>query len=100
MDENPRVSSSRLSAATGVRFMQDGAHSHFSIAVRNYLDNTFPRRWIGRGSELAWPPRSPDCNSSDYYMWGHMKSLVNANTINPREELWDKIQNPANFIRG
>lgn len=81
-------------------FMQDGAPPHFSIEVRNYLDETFPRRWIGRGSEFAWPPRSPDYNPLDYYVWGHMKSLVYANTINSREELWDKIQNAANFIRG
>ena len=29
-----------------------------------------------------------------------MKSLVYANATNSREELWDNIQNAANFIRG
>ena len=73
---------------------------HFFIEVRNYLDETFPRRWIDRGSEVAWPPSSPEYNPLDYYLWGQIKCLIYANSINLREELWDKIQNAANFISG
>ncbi|KAG8300084.1 hypothetical protein J6590_085337 [Homalodisca vitripennis] len=39
------------------------------------LDNTFPRRWIGRRGAVEWPARSPDFNSLDYFFWGHMKNL-------------------------
>jgi hypothetical protein len=28
-------------------FMHDGAPPHFSIAVREFLDNMYPARWIG-----------------------------------------------------
>jgi hypothetical protein len=43
----------------------DGARPHFALHVRDYLNETFPGRWTGRGSEaspapFAWPPRSPD----------------------------------------
>jgi hypothetical protein len=31
-------------------------------------------RWIGRGG-TAWPPRSPDLNPLDVYLWGHLKAL-------------------------
>ena len=24
----------------------------------------------------TWPPRSPDLNPCDYYLWGHLKSKV------------------------
>lgn len=80
-------------------FMQDGAPPHFPLAVRNYLNNQFPHRWIGRGSEFPWPARSPDFNPLDFYFWGHMKTLVYAQEINTRQELWQQIENAANFIR-
>jgi hypothetical protein len=28
--------------------------------VRQWLNATFPGRWIGRGGPIAWSPRSPD----------------------------------------
>lgn len=31
-----------------VWFQQDGAPPHYSAAVRNYLNEIFPNRWIGR----------------------------------------------------
>lgn len=88
-----------LNLRRNIWFMQDGAPPHYSIAVRNYLNEQFPHRWIGRGSEFQWPPRSPDLNPLDFYFWGHMKSLVYAQAINSRQELWQQVQNAANFIR-
>lgn len=29
-------------------FQQDGASAHFGLQVRQFLDQTFPNRWIGR----------------------------------------------------
>ena len=37
-------------------FQQDGAPPHFAISARNYLDQTFPGRWIGRRGPVEWPP--------------------------------------------
>ena len=56
--------------------MQDGAPPHFPVDVRNHLNERFPHRWIGRDSEFSWPPRSPDMNPLDYYVWGNMKDFV------------------------
>jgi hypothetical protein len=56
----------------------DGAPPHFALHVRDYLNETLPRRWIGRGSEassapFAWPPRSPDLTTPDNALWGFIK---------------------------
>jgi hypothetical protein len=42
----------------------DGAPLHFVLHVHDYLNEAFPRRWIGGGSEaspvpFAWPPKVP-----------------------------------------
>jgi hypothetical protein len=34
----------------------DGAPPHFALDVRDYLNKTFPGRWIGRGSEASPAP--------------------------------------------
>ncbi|XP_046434517.1 uncharacterized protein LOC124186678 [Neodiprion fabricii] len=62
-----------------VWFQQDGAPPHFTRAVRDYLDQQFPGRWIGRGSpEVEWPARSPDLAPLDYGLWGHLKNVLYA----------------------
>jgi len=53
----------------------DGVPSHYTRHVRDYLNESFPNRWLGRGGPVAWPPRSPDLKPHDYYLWGHMKTL-------------------------
>jgi hypothetical protein len=40
----------------------DGEPPHFALHVRDYLNETFPGLWIGRGSEVspapfAWPSK-------------------------------------------
>jgi hypothetical protein len=34
----------------------DGAPPHFGRIVRDWCDETYPNRWIGRGGAIAWPP--------------------------------------------
>lgn len=58
-------------------FMQDGAPPHWGRAVRQWLNDHFPGRWMGRGSaNMPWPPRSPDLTPCDYFLWGFIKSKV------------------------
>lgn len=54
----------------------DGAPAHFSAIVREILNENFQQRWIGRGGSIAWPPRSPDLNPLDFFLWGYVKSEV------------------------
>jgi len=80
-------------------FMHDGAPAHFPINVRNFLNNHFPQKWIGRGGPVAWPARSPDMNPLDYYLWGHLKSIVYARAVDSREELLQRIHDACEAIR-
>ena len=52
---------------------QDGAPPHYARIVRDFLNERFNNRWIGRGGPVAWPPRSPDQTSPDFYLWGFLK---------------------------
>ena len=47
-------------------FQQDGAPVHYSSKVGSLLDENLPHRWIGRGSTISWPPRSPDLAMNDF----------------------------------
>jgi hypothetical protein len=68
-------------------YMHDGTPTYFSRAVRDVLNNTYHDRWIGKGGPTAWPPRSPDLNSLDSYLWGHLNTLVYAAPLDNKEAL-------------
>lgn len=57
-------------------YQHDGCPAHYFRGVRDWLNENFPDRWIGRGGPLPWPARCPDLTPMDYYLWGHMKSIV------------------------
>ena len=73
-------------------FLHDGAPAHYGRDVREYLDECFPNRWIGRGGSIRWPPRSPDLNPMDYFLWGHYKAVVYGRTLPENEaDIMDRI---------
>lgn len=51
-----------------------GSPPHFSLNVRNRLNQQYPNKWIGK--PVNWPPRSPDLNPLDYFLWGYLKPVV------------------------
>jgi len=67
--------------------------------VREYLNESFPNRWLGRGGPVAWAPKSPDLTSLDYYLWGHMKTLVYETKVASRAVLHDRIFAAVEHIR-
>lgn len=64
----------------------DGAPAHYALIVREYLNETFPGRWIGRGGPVLWPARTPDLNPLDFFMWGHLRDLMYDNGPLANEE--------------
>ncbi|GBM52347.1 hypothetical protein AVEN_229575-1 [Araneus ventricosus] len=60
-----------LEAVTGnsIVFMQDGATPHFSISVREALNERFPNSWIRRDGPITWPARIPDLTPVDFFFW-------------------------------
>jgi hypothetical protein len=86
--------------------VQDGAPPHWALIVRNFLNEHFRMRWIGRGSPfILWPPYSPDLTPMDFFLWGHLKGRLyrgqrypdlEALTVRIREEA---AQIPLDMIR-
>jgi membrane-bound acyltransferase YfiQ involved in biofilm formation len=53
--------------ASGQMYSQcDGAESHYTQHVKQYLQDCFLDHWLGHGVPLAWPSRSPDPTLLDY----------------------------------
>lgn len=80
-------------------FQHDGAPAHFGNNVQDHLNNTFGDRWIGRGGPVAWPARSPDLTPLDFYLWGHMKSLVYSTEVESEMDLVARIVAAAAVIQ-
>ena len=66
--------------------------------IQEEVNETFPNRWIGRGGPIAWPARSPDLNPLDFFLWGHMKSIVYAQKSDSEHELLHRIMIAAREI--
>lgn len=74
-----------------IYYQQDGAPPHFTQSVKDFLNETFPERWIGRGGPMPWPPRSPDLTPLDFYMWGFIKDRVYRTEVKDLAELKKRI---------
>lgn len=80
-------------------FQHDGCPAHFRVSVREFLDEQYPNRWIGRSGAISWPARSPDLNPLDYFFWGTMKDLVYSKPIENMDDLRYKITEAVQHIR-
>ena len=54
-------------------FQQDGAAAHTSKIVQAWGTLRFGQKFLHK---KMWPPRSPDLNPCDFYLWGYLKSVV------------------------
>ena len=81
-----------------VVFQQDGAPCHSALVTRDYLNEQFPNRWIGKGGRSLWAPRSPDLTPLDFSVWGYIKSKVYATRVSDRDELKTRITEAARLI--
>ncbi|GBM93967.1 hypothetical protein AVEN_106933-1 [Araneus ventricosus] len=67
-------------------FMQDGAPPHIATSVKQLLNMHFGNdRIIGRHFPTAWPPRSTDLNSYDFWLWGYLKGVYGGPIANLAE---------------
>lgn len=57
-------------------YQMDGCPVHNSREVKEFLNNSFNGKIIGRGYEIAWPARSPDLSPNDFFLWGDIKSKI------------------------
>ena len=80
-----------LQVCQNMWFQHNGAPPHFIRAVRDHLVRRFGQTWIGCGGSIAWPAHSPDLTPLDYFLWGHIKSLVYETPVDSEEELLARV---------
>lgn len=85
-------------AFENVWFQQDGAPAHYATTTRNFLNQTFINKWIGRRGQIEWPPRSPDLTPLDFFYWGYLKSKVYETKPANLDELKARIVEVSNLI--
>jgi hypothetical protein len=65
-----------LAAESGDYLLQqDGTPPHWHLALRKFINELLPTRWIGRAGQndqlfCKWPPRSPDLTVCDFSFGG------------------------------
>ena len=60
--------------------------------MRNYSNQNYTNHWIGRqGTFLDWPPCFPDLVPNDFFLWGHLKSVLYKTPLNTIEDLKQRI---------
>ena len=74
-----------------VIFQQDGAPRHWGLEVRQFLNDTFPERWIGRDAPIPWPPRSPNITPLDFFLFGYVKNIVYRTKVSNVSDLQQRI---------
>jgi len=80
-------------------FQHDGSPPHYTRHVGEYLNESFPNRWLGRGGPVARPSRSSDLTPLDCYLWGHMNTLMYETKVDSRAALRHRIFVAAEHIR-
>ena len=83
-----------------MRFQQDGAMAHTANISMVTIHGLFPGRVISRRGDVEWPPRSPDLNACDFFLWGYIKSKVYENQPRTAADLKQNIRNEVAAIPG
>ncbi|KAL6421220.1 hypothetical protein ACFW04_013644 [Cataglyphis niger] len=73
-------------------FQQDGAEPHNARIVTNYLNEHFPKRWMGRYGPIRWPARSPDLNPLNFFLRGYCKEVIYKTLSEDIEELETRLR--------
>ena len=73
-------------------FQPDGTKCDTARATTELLREKFGDSIILRNCDIEWPPRSCDLTPLDYFLWGHLKSLVFSNKPDPLQALKVNIE--------
>ncbi|GFX99874.1 uncharacterized protein TNCV_259111 [Trichonephila clavipes] len=80
--------------------MQDGAPPHITRCVKDVLKHHFTEeRVISRQFRHLWPPRSPDLNPCDFWLWGHLKQLCQKKKVIKNNIEYRLIITPGHILR-
>ena len=62
------------------------------------MNEVFDEKWTGRGSPVAWPPRSTDLTSPYYFLWGFIKERVMAVAPTTPDDMKERIRRACTEI--
>jgi hypothetical protein len=90
-----------------VVLQQEGPTPHCGLLVRQFLDATFPKRWIGMDGPTQWPPRSPDITNLDIStrvrdtdtLKARIRDTLVAVTEEVLEKTWREIEYRLDVLR-
>ena len=88
----------KLHKLRSVVFQQDGARPHFSIGIRQYLDNCFSGRQIESGGSTWWAPRPLNLTPLDFFLRSHTKNNVYKTSVKDIAKLKMKIKKEIKSI--
>ncbi|GBM08152.1 hypothetical protein AVEN_214482-1 [Araneus ventricosus] len=70
--------------------MQDGAPPHIANPIKRLIIGN--DKIISRYILTNWPPRSPDVNPCDFWLWCYLKNVVFSGPIADLAELMIRIE--------
>ena len=76
-------------------FQQNGAPRPRAKPVQAWLEQEFGNKFVKKD---MWPPRLPDLNPCDIFLWGYLKDKVYAKKLESIEQLKEKIKNEISKI--
>lgn len=97
----PRFIKERPSRAAGIfgsvnkgsSMVEDVALPHFILSVWEFSNNVFPEQWIRRCCPTVRPVPSVELNLLEFYLWGHLKSIVFDSEVSDVQKLQQWIRN-------
>lgn len=81
-----------------VWYQMDGAPPHNSRSVSEALTEIFEDRWIGNNGPFRWPPKTPDGNPLDYFVWGFIKNMIYSDPITTMEDMKSRVRTAFNSL--
>ena len=66
--------------------------------VRDWPDEHFPDRWIGRRGPYDWPARSLDLSPCDFFLWEYLNDTVFKQPLTTIQELKQRIEEACEQI--
>ena len=64
---------------------------YFSSNVRQFFNEHFPNRGIGRGGPVRWTPRSPNLAPLALLVWNYVMNKVYTTPVNDMSDLKERI---------
>jgi hypothetical protein len=52
------------------------ARRQLSSAMLRITWTQMAGRWIGRGGQIAWPPKLSDLTPSDIFLWDYVENIL------------------------